>query len=165
MSGAAWYRDRPAWRFIALRFLPWFAGLSLAWEIAHTRFYTIWTEASPAYLAYSIAHCTLGDLLIGLASLALALTMAREGRLHAWRLAPVATLTTGFGTAYTIFSEWMNVRLLQSWTYADSMPTLPLGGFEMGLTPLLQWLLLPTLALVLSLRATAGASHAGRTTG
>jgi hypothetical protein len=149
MSPGAWYRDRPARRFIALAFAPWFLGLSLAWEIAHTRFYTIWTEASPAYLAYSIAHCTIGDLLIGLVSLALALTMLREGRLHAWRLVPVAVLATGLGTAYTIFSEWMNVRL-ESWTYAASMPTIPLGGFELGVTPLLQWLVLPGLALALA---------------
>lgn len=158
MSGAAWYLDRAAWRFIALRFLPWFAALSLAWEIAHTRFYTIWTEASPAYLAYSIAHCTIGDLLIGLASLALALTMAREGRSRTWRLVPIAMLTTGLGTAYTIFSEWLNVEAA-NWTYADSMPTVPLGGFELGVTPLLQWLVLPGLALAL-----ARAGHA-RSTG
>lgn len=160
MSSGPWFRDRAAWRFIAFRFAPWFLGLSLAWEIAHTRFYTIWTEASPAYLAYSIAHCTLGDLLIGLASLGLALTLAREGPLHAWRLVPVALLATGFGTAYTIFSEWLNVRAA-SWTYADSMPTIPLGGFALGVTPLLQWLVLPALALVLSrltLRRWEGAS-------
>lgn len=149
MSIGSWYRDRAAWRFIALRFLPWFAGLSLAWEIAHARFYTIWIEAAPAYLAYAIAHCTLGDLLIGLASLALALAMAREDRFHAWRLLPIAMLTTGLGAAYTIFSEWMNVRAA-SWTYADSMPTIPLGGFELGVTPLLQWLVLPGLALALA---------------
>lgn len=149
MSIGSWYRDRAAWRFIGARFAPGFLGLSLAWEIAHSRLYTIWTEASPAWLAYSILHCTVGDLLIGLASLALALTMAREGRFHAWRLVPVAMLTTGLGTAYTIFSEWLNVRAA-NWTYADSMPTIPLGGFELGVTPLLQWLVLPGLALALA---------------
>lgn len=145
-----WYRDRATLRHIARRFAPWFLGLNLAWEIAHARFYTAWTEASPAWLAYSILHCTVGDLLIGLVSLTLALMLLRAGPPDTWRVVPIAALTTAFGTAYTVFSEWMNVRLLQSWTYAQSMPTIAVGGFELGVTPLLQWLLLPTLALVLS---------------
>ncbi len=34
--------------------------------------------------------------------------------------------------AYTVFSEWMNLIWLRSWTYADSMPTLAIGGFKLG---------------------------------
>lgn len=157
MNPGSWYRDRAARRFIAFRFAPWFLGLSLAWEIAHSRLYTIWTEASPSWLAYSILHCTVGDLMIGLVCLALALGLLRQGPLDAWRVAPIAVLTTVFGTSYTVFSEWLNVRLLQSWTYAESMPTIALGAFEIGATPLLQWLLLPSLALFLS-RLTKGES-------
>lgn len=156
VNPGAWHLDRAVRRFIASRFAPWFLGLSLAWEIAHSRLYTIWTQASPSWLAYSILHCTIGDLLIGLVSLMLALAVLRQGPLATWRVAPIGALTTAFGTAYTVLSEWMNVRLLQSWTYADSMPTLALGSFEVGVTPLLQWLVLPPLALALALRATTG---------
>lgn len=62
----------------------------------------------------------------------------------------IAALAVAFGTAYTVFSEWMNISILRSWTYADSMPRLGLGDFELGLTPLLQWLVVPWVALYLS---------------
>jgi hypothetical protein len=158
-----WYRDRATLRYIALRFAPWFFGLSLAWEIGHARFYTVWTDGSAAWLGFSLLHCTFGDALIGVGSLVLVLAVLRAGPLHAWPMARVAGFTTAFGTGYTVFSEWMNVTLLRSWTYADTMPTIALGGFEMGVTPLLQWLLLPALALVLSRRAASSLSHNERT--
>lgn len=142
-----WHRDRGALRFIALRFAPWFLALSLAWETAHARLYNLWTEAAPSYIAFAVAHCTLGDLVIGLAALMLALVLLRQGPLQAWRLVPIAVLATALGTAYTVFSEWMNITLLRSWAYTESMPRIPLGSFELGLTPLAQWLLLPPLAV------------------
>lgn len=51
-------------------------------------------------------------------------------------------MTTILGVAYTIFSEWLNVEIHQSWAYTEFIP--PLGT---GLAPVLQWLLLPGLAL------------------
>jgi hypothetical protein len=56
-------------------------------------------------------------------------------------------LTALIGAAYTVFSEWTNVSIARSWTYADGMPTLTLGDFPLGLTPLAQWLAVPPLAL------------------
>ena len=144
-----WYRERAAWRFVVLRYVPWIAGLSLVWEIAHTPLYTLWREADAAYIAFSIAHCTVGDVLIAAAALALALAVAREGAPAEWRWRRLAASTTALAVAYTAFSEWMNVTLLRSWSYAEAMPKLELGEFELGLTPLLQWLLLPSLALYL----------------
>ena len=138
------------WRFIALRFVPWFAVLSLAWETAHVPLYTIWTEKTAAYVALAVAHCTAGDVMIGLAALLLALLLAGQGTLHERKLAVVAALTTALGTAYTVFSEWMNITLLRSWSYAEAMPRVALGRFELGLTPLLQWLLVPSIALLLA---------------
>jgi hypothetical protein len=44
----------------------------------------------------------------------------------------------------------MNITVLGSWSYAESMPRLDLGGIEIGLTPLAQWLVVPPLALVLA---------------
>ena len=54
-----WYADRAAWRLIGLRYLPWLAGLSLAWEIAQLPLYTLWREDSLAWIAFSVVHCTL----------------------------------------------------------------------------------------------------------
>ncbi len=143
----AWYRDGRAWRLLALRFLPWFAGLSLAWEIAQLPLYTLWTEATPGYIAFSVAHCTLGDVLIGASALLAALILLRAGSLASWRWARIAALAALLGAGYTVFSEWTNTAILGSWGYAASMPRIGLGGIEIGLSPLLQWLVLPPLAL------------------
>jgi hypothetical protein len=147
-----WYRDQRAWRLLGLRFLPWFAGLSLAWEMAQLPLYTIWAEATPGYIAFSVAHCTAGDILIGMAALLLALVLLRTGGLSSWRWARIGTLAALLGAAYTIFSEWRNIAILGSWAYAASMPRIALGVTEVGLSPLLQWLLLPPLALYLARR-------------
>lgn len=147
MSEPRWYRSREAWLLIALGYLPWLAGLNLAWEAAHVRLYTLWYEAKPAYIAFSILHCTLGDVLIGLAALLVALIAGREGPPVRWRWRRIAAVTALAGAGYTIFSEWMNLIILRSWTYAESMPRLELAGFEIGLTPLAQWLVVPPVAL------------------
>ena len=152
MTEPIWYRDRNARVFILYGYLPWLAGLNLAWEAAHVRLYTIWTEAEPAYIAFSVLHCTLGDILIGGAALVLALILGRERALERWLWARIALLTVVFGAGYTIFSEWMNITLLRSWTYAEVMPTVEIGSFRLGLTPLAQWLVVPPLSLYLARR-------------
>jgi hypothetical protein len=149
-AAARWYRDPAALWYIALGYLPWLAGLNLAWEVAHVPLYTLWQEAEPAYIAFSIVHCTLGDVLIGGVALLLALILGRERALPHWRWGRVAAVTVALGAGYTVFSEWMNITVLRSWSYAESMPRLDLGGIEIGLTPLAQWLVVPPLALVLA---------------
>ena len=51
------------------------------------------------------------------------------------------------GAAYTIFSEWPNVEIRRSWSYTTAMLVLPWLGT--GLMPLLQWLIVPGLALAI----------------
>jgi hypothetical protein len=46
---------------------------------------------------------------------------------------------------YTAFSEWLNVSVRGSWDYALSMPQV----FGIGLAPLIQWLVVPTLAILI----------------
>jgi hypothetical protein len=150
VSRALWFRDRRAWRLIAWGYLPWFALLNLAWEAAHVRLYTLWDEAQPAYIAFSVLHCTLGDVLIGSLALFLALILGRVGALPEWRWRRIAFFTVVLGVGYTMFSEWMNITIRRSWVYGDAMPRLHVGVFEIGLTPLAQWLLLPPLALYLA---------------
>jgi hypothetical protein len=52
-------------------------------------------------------------------------------------------LFIALGLAYTIFSEWLNVSVVKSWTYSDLMPLIPPLGT--GLTPILQWIIVPLL--------------------
>ncbi|HEY9531589.1 MAG TPA: hypothetical protein VIQ55_09370 [Burkholderiales bacterium] len=145
-----WYADPITRRFVALRYLPWLGALSLAWEVAQLPLYTPWYEAKGGYVAFSVAHCTAGDVLIGTASLLVVLTIGKEGSVEHWRWRRIALATALLGAGYTVFSEWRNVAILGSWAYAPAMPTLDIGGFELGLSPLAQWLAIPPLALYLS---------------
>ena len=155
-----WYADRAAWRLIGLRYLPLLAVLNLAWEIAQLPLYTLWKESSPAFIAFSVAHCTLGDVMIGAAALALALIATRAAGVEHWRFVRIALVTALVGTVYTVFSEWMNTVARQGWAYSELMPVLPLFGAEVGLSPIAQWLILPSLALRLVLMF--GANSGGR---
>jgi hypothetical protein len=56
-------------------------------------------------------------------------------------------LTVAIGLGYTVFSEWLNTVVRQSWAYAAAMPTVRVGTLEIGLAPLAQWLVVPPLAL------------------
>jgi hypothetical protein len=144
---AAWFRDSVARRFLALGYLPWLAGLSIAWEVAHLPLYTIWTDSSAGYIAFAVVHCTLGDLMIGSAALALALIAGRESSLDLWHWRRIAVTTALTAAVYTMFSEWLNVAVLKSWAYSGWMPVIELMGVRVGASPLLQWLVIPPLAL------------------
>ena len=156
---ALWHRDAAARSLILRRYLPWLAGLSLAWEIAQLPLYTIWNDGRPAYIAFAVLHCTAGDVLIGGAALAAALVITQAPALAAWRWRRIALVTAVIATSYTAFSEWMNTLVLRSWEYSALMPRISPGDIELGLSPLVQWLLIPPLALWLAPRARRTGGH------
>src|SRR2546427_2770919 len=149
-DGALWHRDAAARSLILRRYLPWLAGLSLAWEIVQLPLYTIWNDGRPAYVAFAVVHCTAGDVLIGGAALAAALVITQAPALAAWRWRRIALVTAVIATSYTAFSEWMNTVARRSVEDSEGMPRVPLGTIEIGLSPPSQWLLIPPLALGLA---------------
>jgi hypothetical protein len=150
MSVAAWYRDRDARSLIVFAYLPWLGALNLIWETAQLPLYTLWSEASAGTIAFSVAHCTAGDIAIGTAALIMVLVVGRERALSQWRWRRIAVWTALAGAAYTVFSEWNNTAILGSWAYSALMPVLKVAGIDIGWSPLLQWLVLPPLALYLA---------------
>lgn len=154
-----WYRYRAAWRWIALRYLPSLGALNLAWETAQLPLYTLWREEPPGYIAFAVAHCTAGDVMIGVATLGLALIATRAGPLSRWQWLRIAVIAALTGTAYTAFSEWMNTSLKSGWEYSELMPTLTFNGIALGISPLAQWLILPPLALRLARPGAQGYRH------
>ena len=126
--------------------LSW-AGLALVlhvlWEIGQLPFYQLPLDLR--FRLYAVLHCTLGDVLI--ATLTFCGTAAL---MRSWNWPVRAPWRGGLlmvtaGIVYTGFSEWYNVYRIANWTYAPRMPLLA----GMGLTPLLQWLLVPSLMLVI----------------
>lgn len=135
--------DGPAVRRAVVRYLGAVAVGSLVWEVLQLPLYARWRTASPAYWAFAAFHCWAGDLLIASASLGLGILVA--GRAWPSRgYVRVATATILLGIAYTVFSEWLNVAVRGSWAYAPTMPRVPPLGT--GLSPLLQWIVVPLAA-------------------
>jgi hypothetical protein len=118
----------------------------LAWEVVQLPLYTIWSTATPGELAFAVLHCAGGDILIALSTLTGALFLIGDSAWPSHRFGRICFLTVGFGIGYTVFSEWVNAGVRRNWTYSDWMPTLPWVGT--GLSPLLQWVVIPTLALL-----------------
>jgi hypothetical protein len=134
--------------------------LNLAWEIGHVRLYTIWMEADALRIATSVLHCSLGDVMIALALFAFAgLVLWRADWPMSRPWAGGAIVVIG-AMAYTAWSEWYNVYRTGAWGYTLDMPTI----YGVGLSPLLQWLIIPPLVVVIYralLPASSGKQAAG----
>ncbi len=129
----------------------------LFWEIGHVPLYTIWAEGSWGEIAFAVIHCTGGDLLIAMSALLLALFLFGAGQWPGERATLVLAATIVFGVGYTIFSEWLNITVREAWAYREIMPVIPI--VDAGLTPILQWLVIPALAYFGALRPRRGAGR------
>jgi hypothetical protein len=158
-DGAPWYRDAAARSLILRRYLPWLAVLCLGWEMAQLPLYTLWKAATPASMAFAVAHCTVGDILIGSAALAAALVVTQAPALGGWHWRRIAFVSAMIAVSYTAFSEWMNTLILRNWEYSELMPRASFGDIELGLSPLAQWVVIPPLALWLASRLHAHHPH------
>jgi hypothetical protein len=120
----------------------------LGWELAQLPLFGIWTSGTMGELAFATVHCTGGDLLIATSVLLAALVLASGKHWPCGRFVRVAIVAIGLGVAYTAYSEWQNVYVSGAWSYASTMPTLNIAGHVLGLAPLAQWIVVPTLALL-----------------
>ena len=119
-------------------------ALHLAWEIAQVRLYTIWSTADGMSIAWALLHCSLGDVLIALVMFALAGIALRRVNWPASRPYTGGAIVVIGAMAFTVWSEWYNVYRVGNWGYAASMPVI----FGIGLSPLLQWLIVPPVMVV-----------------
>jgi hypothetical protein len=131
----------------AQHFLRW-AALALVlhgpWEAAHLPLYALWDDPDRRRVFLYLLHCTAGDVLIAsvqyslVAALFLNLAWPMQ---FPWRGGLIAIVA---GLGYTGFSGWYNVYQAHAWSYSASMPLV----YGVGLTPLLQWLVVPVLTII-----------------
>jgi hypothetical protein len=132
------------WLRALRRYLAFAAVAHLLWEVAHLPLYTIWLTGTAGELAFAAVHCTGGDILITVSTIVLALLLVASPDWPRARARPVLLTAIGFGVGYTIFSEWLNIEVRQAWAYRDIMPVIPL--IDAGLSPIMQWILIPLAA-------------------
>lgn len=119
--------------------------LNFVWESAQVPLFAE-MPLTPHWLSVQIcARATVGDVAIALAAFSIVAAMARS---RAWILAATPRQLTAFvavGVVVTVVMEWLATHWLGRWTYAETMPIVP--GLEVGLAPLLQWLVIPPLVV------------------
>jgi hypothetical protein len=133
------------WLLVLRRYMLFVAVTNLVWEFVHLPLYTIWETGTPFELAIAALHCTAGEILIALSSVMLALFLVGH---RTWPLrgnGRVAALAIAFGLSYTVFSEWLNIEVRAAWAYRDLMPVVPV--INTGLSPILQWIVVPLIGL------------------
>ncbi len=157
---ALWYRSRAALRFVFARFVPLLAVGNLIWEMLQLPFYTLWQDGTPRSRGFAVVHCAIGDALIGTSALLISvMVFGRSGWPRSGH-GPVLGTAVLAGVAYTVFSEWVNTEVTMSWQYNDAMLRVPLLGT--GITPLLQWIVVPPLAYSLARAIGRNVSAAGK---
>ncbi len=134
------------WLPVLRRYLLAAGAGNLVWEFGQMPLYTLWQSGTRREIALAALHCGAGDIGIAAGAVALGIAFAAAPGWPEVRFIPVLFATTAFGVGYTVYSEHLNVVVRQAWAYAPAMPVLP--GLGTGLAPLLQWLLVPPLALL-----------------
>ncbi|MDE2429248.1 MAG: hypothetical protein KGM99_10990 [Burkholderiales bacterium] len=81
--------------------------------------------------------------MIGTAALVVALALCRVDKPANWHRRKVGMLSVVLTVAYTVLSERLNLAR-GSWSYSAWMPVLP--WIEVGLAPVAQWIIVPTIA-------------------
>jgi hypothetical protein len=114
------------------------------WEWMQSPFYKDFTDNLNAIVLFRL-HCTLGDVIILFEIITILSFIKRTWK---WIIDPKKIdylLVTLMGVIYTLFSEYINVHVRQSWGYSELMPILPFIGA--GLIPIMQWFILPTIII------------------
>lgn len=142
------------WLNVLRRYLVFMAVGNLVWEFAHMPLFTLWETGSPGEIVFAALHCTAGDILVALSALTASLLLFGTGQWPGQGYWRVALPAIGIGLGYTLFSEWLNIEVREAWAYREVMPVVPL--LNAGITPLAQWVILPSLAFWLAARGRGG---------
>lgn len=119
--------------------------LNLPWEFAQVPLFADMPSAGHWRAIQVCGRATLGDVVIALTAFWVVAASARARR---WILAPTPRQVAGFvavGVLITIVMEWLATQVVGRWAYAEAMPVVPVLG--VGLSPLLQWIVLPLLVV------------------
>ena len=131
--------------------------LNYPWEFSQVPLFAGMPNA-PHWTAIKVcAMATLGDTVITLVAHWVVAFVARSRR---WIAAPTAghlMMFVSIGLAITVVIEQLALRGLWfgTWSYSPLMPVIP--GLGVGLSPLLQWIILPLLLVWFVRRQLAGA--------
>lgn len=122
--------------------------LHLGWEFLHAPFFIFDQQSSPTSLAGCLLFCSGVDIVMSLAAYcSVSLTWRDRGWLMEKNFGHVSAFV-GIALLLAVVSEYTAMHYRNLWEYSAHMPVIPF--VEIGLTPVLQWLILPPITPVLS---------------
>nr|WP_278002728.1 hypothetical protein [Nodosilinea sp. LEGE 06152] len=119
--------------------------LSFFWEIQQMWFYHIPAGYSHFDIVRNCTLATVGDVVVMLISFWIVAVLSKSRQ---WLRHPNPNQISVFilvGVVITVVIEALATGLLSRWTYAESMPTIPILGT--GLVPLSMWFIVPPLTI------------------
>ena len=121
--------------------------LNFPWEVLQAPLFEGMAAAPHSAVVGACLQATLGDAVITLLAHAGIVVVTRRRR---WMLGPAPHELAGFvavGVGITAMIEWLATQghWAQTWAYSTAMPVIP--GIEIGLSPLLQWVIVPPIVL------------------
>lgn len=134
--------------------------LNLPWEFLQVPFFSEMPSTDHWNGVKTCARATLGDAVIMLLAYWAAAIPLRDRH---WLRRPTATqflLFVGAGIAITVAIERLALAgfWIGSWSYSERMVVIPV--LEVGLSPVLQWLVLPPLVIWFARRQVGAVPHA-----
>jgi uncharacterized protein YacL len=108
-------------------------------------FYQIPAEYSHFDIVRNFTLATVGDVVIILIAFWAVAALSKSRQWLRYPNRRQISVFTLVGVVITVVVEVLATSLLNLWTYADSMPTIPILGT--GLVPLTAWFLVPPLTI------------------
>ncbi len=125
--------------------------LNLLWEGIQAPLFVFEQQFSPFLLSGCLLFCSGVDVIMTLTAYWVLSVAVRD---RYWFLLKKLRHWFSFvsiGLILALVSEYTAIHYRTLWQYSERMPVVP--GLDIGLTPLLQWLILPPIVLVLLARA------------
>lgn len=122
--------------------------LHFVWEMWQIPFYEDMLEASHWSAVIQCTRATFGDGVIAIAAYSVSAIVVRDAAWLYCRKFRTWTLYLLIGLLATVLIEFLSTEVYDRWQYSDSMPIVPI--LNTGVTPLLQWAVLPPIYLWMS---------------
>lgn len=119
--------------------------LHFTWELSQAPLFSNMLTVTHVEGIRICLQATLGDMVIALVAFWVTAVAFRSRQWAAFPLPGAIAVFIGTGLLITVAIEFRSTEILGRWDYGPSMPRLPLIGT--GLSPLLQWILVPSLVL------------------
>ncbi len=95
-----------------------------------------------------MAHCTAGDVMIAAGCLFAVWLISGRPSWPRTAFGRIAATAIVLGVIFTAFSEWLNVAVRGAWAYSSLMPVLHFGKLSFGLSPVMQWIVIPAISFL-----------------